>query len=107
MVSERKDLMLDMKYEVIKTAEREKKLCAKLAQMFCCKKTQISTVLKNKENIKVLYEAIASGERCHTSKIIRESKFSEMNKALYQWYLLAMSKNISLMGLSSLKRGKK
>ena len=104
MVLKMKDLTLDLKYEV-KTENREKKLgVQKLAQMFCCRETQISTVLKRKENIKVLYEANTSGERSHTSKRIRESKFSEMKEALYQWYLLAVSKNISPMGPSSLKR---
>ena len=81
MVLKRKDLTLDLQYEVIKTAKREKKLGVQnLAQMFCCGETQISTVLKSKENIKFLYEANASGERCHTSKRIRESKLSEMKE---------------------------
>ena len=42
--------MLALKYEVLKTAEREKKLGVhKLSEMFGCGKTQISVILKNRE----------------------------------------------------------
>ena len=62
--------------------------------MFGCEKTQISVILKSKERIEELYEANASGQRCQTGKRFRESKFSELNEALYRWYPLAVSKNI-------------
>ena len=95
MASKRSDLTLAQKYEVVKTAERERKIgVRKLGQIFGCGKTQISTMLRNKERIKELYETNASGDRCHTSQRIRESKFSEVNEALYQWYLKAVSKNV-------------
>ena len=69
MASKRNDLTLAQKYEVVKTAEREKKIgVRKLSQIFGCGKTQISTVLRNKERIKELYESNASGDRCHTSQ---------------------------------------
>ena len=46
----RNDLTLALKYEVLKTAEREKKLgVCKLSEMFGCGKTQISVILKNRE----------------------------------------------------------
>ena len=57
--------------------------CCKLSQIFGCGKTQISTVLRNKERIKELYESNASGDSCHTSQRIRESKYSEVNEDLY------------------------
>ena len=41
-----------------------------------------------------MYESNASGDRCHTSQRIRESKYSEVNEALYKWYLIAVSKNV-------------
>ena len=92
MASKRSDLTLAQKYEVVKTAERERKIgVRKLGQIFGCGKTQISTMLRNKERIK---ETNASGDRCHTSQRICESKFSEVNEALYQWYLKAVSKNV-------------
>ena len=80
MASKRNDLTLAQKYEVVKTAESERRIgVRKLGQIFGCGKTQISTVLRNKERIKELYEANASGDRCHTSQRICESKFSEVN----------------------------
>ena len=67
MASKRNYLTLAQKYEVVKTAESERKIGVhKLGKIFGCGKTQISTVLRNKERIKELYEANASGDRCHT-----------------------------------------
>jgi len=44
------DLSLKLKYEVIKTVEREHKIgIRKLAELFSCGKTQISIILKDKE----------------------------------------------------------
>ena len=51
-MKKRNDLPLKMKYEVIKTTEREPKLnVRKLAGVFQCDKTQISMILKNKEMV--------------------------------------------------------
>ena len=67
MASKRNYLTLAQKYQVVKTAESEIKIgVRKLGQIFGCGKTQISTMLRNKERIKELYEANASGDRCHT-----------------------------------------
>ena len=51
-------------------------------------------ILKNKESLLTMYESNASGNRVHTTMIQRSSEFEEVNKALYQWYILACSKNI-------------
>ena len=57
----RNDLSLKKKYEVIRTAEKEPKLgVRKLAERFQCGKTQVSTILKNKEAVRKLYESNAS-----------------------------------------------
>ena len=104
----RNDLTLALKYEVVKTAEREKKLgVRKLSEMFGCGKTQISVILRNKERIKELYETTASGKRCQTGKRFRESKFSQLNDTLYSWYLLAVSKISIQMDPNCLKRQEK
>ena len=45
----RNDLSLKMKYEVILTSERESKIgVRKLAELFQCGKSQISSILKDK-----------------------------------------------------------
>ena len=52
----RNDLSLKLKYEVIKTVEKEPKIgIRKLAGLFSCEKTQISTILNNKEKILEMY----------------------------------------------------
>ena len=88
------DLSLKLKYEVIKTVERERKIdIRKLAELFSCGKTQISTILKDKEKIVELYEGQnASAQKCH--KRTRESKFSDLNETLHAWFCLAVSKNV-------------
>ena len=54
----RNDLSLKLKYEVLKVNEKEPKIgCRKLASMFKCGKTQIQTILQNKDRIKDLYES--------------------------------------------------
>ena len=56
-----KDLSLKLKYKLIKALEREPKLgIRKLDDLFQRGKTQVSTVLKNKEVVKQLYESNAT-----------------------------------------------
>ena len=59
-----------------------------------CGKTQIYGVLKDKESIIALFESNASSSVCHSRKRTRLSEYSEINEALYEWYLLTCSKNI-------------
>ena len=57
-VKKRNDLSLKMKYEVVRTAEREPTVGSrKLAETFQCGRTQIQIILKNKDSIKALYES--------------------------------------------------
>lgn len=93
--AKRNDLPLKRKYEVIKTAEREPKLgVRKLALRFGCGKTQISTILKNKEAVRELYESNASDSLCQVRKRNRKSEYADLNDTLYQWYQLCVKKNI-------------
>ena len=63
-----------------------------VSEEFGCGKTQIYSILKDKESIKALFEANASSSlHCTRSRM---SEYSEINDALYEWYLLACSKNI-------------
>ena len=79
--STRNDLPLATKYEVHDKRSTDEQRC-KLAERFGCGKTQICTILKNKEKIEELYLFNASGEQCTTDKRFRESKYSELNEAL-------------------------
>ena len=90
----RNDLSLKLKYEVIKTVENEPKIgIRKLAGLFSCGKTQISTILNNKEKIVEMYEVHnASAQKCH--KRTCESKYSDLNEALHAWFCLAVYKNV-------------
>ena len=76
------------------TSERESIYVRKLANLFHCGKSQISTILKNKAMIKQLYESNASSDLCQARKRIRSSEYSDLNDALYQWYQLCVKKNM-------------
>ena len=79
---------------MIKAAEKNPKAgLRKLADEFKSGKTQISTILRDKERILDLYEANASGDS-HSRKRKRTSRFSDVNDALYEWYCLAKSKDL-------------
>ena len=91
----RKHLTLKQKIKVIQEAKKNPKLGVRdLCQRFNCGKTQIATVLKEKEQLLALYESNASDKSCKVSLRTRKSDFSEVNEVLYKWYLLACSKNI-------------
>lgn len=64
-----------------------------LATMFNCGKTQIQTILLNKDKIRDLYESNASST-LEFRKRNRKSEFSDVNEELYRWYQLAVSKNV-------------
>ena len=88
-------LSLKEKYEVINTANKNPGLASRaLATKFSCSKTQINTVLKNKDSIVEMYEANMSSTSVLSRKRSRPSEFSAVNEALYSWYLLATSRNI-------------
>ncbi len=83
-------LTLEKKVEVIKKSESDPSLSVRvLGEIFGCGKTQISTILKSKESIITLYKSNASSLLAR-----RKPRTSDINDALYKWYLLACSKNI-------------
>ena len=95
MAAKRNVLNLKKKIEVLDVAEKNKKLGVRgLAEMFNCGKTQISSILKNKQSIREMYEANLSNESLKLRKRTRSSEYSEINEALYKWYTLACSRNI-------------
>ena len=83
------------KMKLIKEARKNPVLSIReLCQHFDCGKTQITSILKDKDKWILLYEANASANSCQTSLRARKSDFGEANEILYKWYLLACSKNI-------------
>ena len=94
----RNDLSLKLKYEVIKTFEKERLGIRKLATVFNCGKTQISCILQNKKRIRELFEGNTTDDIYQTRKRARLSKFCDVNDALYQWFCLASTKNIHPSG---------
>ena len=95
MAAKRNDLPLNLKYEAITMSEREPSMSVrKLAEVFKCSKTQISTLLKNKKAIKDLYESNASTDIRQARKRNRSSEYADINDALFQWYEMCTKRNI-------------
>ena len=70
----------------------------KLAEHFACAKSQIASIHKSKESILELYESNLPSETMRSRKTSRTSEFVDVNEALHKWYLLAVSRNIYLVG---------
>jgi len=86
-------LTLEKKVKLIKHAEKHPGMGVRaLGELFECGKTQVGVILKSKETLLSMYESNASSSRVHTSSS-RPSEFAEVNKALYEWYRIACSKN--------------
>ncbi len=92
-VRKRNELSLKQKYELVKLSVKYPSLSAvSLAKPFDCGKTQVYGILKNKGAIFQDYESNAPDERCR--KRTGSSRFSEVNKTLYEWISIAVQKNI-------------
>ena len=91
----RHTLLLKEKYDVIAASSKNPGMGSRtLAATFSCGRSQIQAILKNKESIVELYESNMSSTSMLTRKRCRESDYSQVNEALYNWYLLATSRNI-------------
>ena len=73
-----------------------------LAELFGCGKTQIFMIIKQKDSILSMYEANMS----KTYKMGRNSDYVDVNKALYEWYTLACSRNIYPGGPQIAEKGR-
>ena len=100
-------LSLEKKVEIIKHTQCNPGLSLRsLESLFGCGKTQIGKILKNKESILASYQSNASGSRVHTISKARNSEYSEINDALYKWFVLARSKNIPVGGQQLMEKAK-
>ena len=62
-----------------------------LVEHFSCGKSQIASILKNRDSIIELYESNMRSESICFWKRLRSSEFIDVNEALHKWYLLAVS----------------
>ena len=86
-------LTLKKRIEVINYAKKNPGMNIRsLADIFKCAKRHIAKIIKNKDSLLSLYGSNASGSRVHATMTFRSSQFMDVNKALYEWYLLACSK---------------
>ena len=100
-------LSLEKKVEIIKHTQSNPGLSLRYLEIiFGCGKTQIGKILKNKESILASYQSNASGSRVHTISKACNSEYSEINDALYKWFVLARSKNIPVGGQQLIEKAK-
>lgn len=92
----RKCLDISGKVKVLEFAKQNPNLGSrKLADHFGFGKTQIQTILKNKDAI---MDAYASNETPNHAKRKRSSKYSDVNQAVWDWYTMCRNSNIPVSG---------
>ena len=100
-------LTLKKKVEVINYAKKNPRVNIRdLGEMFQCGKTQIAKIVKNQDSLLSMCESNASGSRVHATMKFRSSEFMDVNKAVYEWYVLAYSKNIFPGGPQLIEKAK-
>lgn len=79
----------------------------KLADTFKCWKTQMTSTLKDKVAILQTHKKNnqEKGAIIQARKRYRISGFADVNKALYEWYLIAVSKGIHPNGIQISEKG--
>lgn len=99
MATSKNALTLQKKYEVLEMVKKNPLMSVcKLAGLFACGKSQIASIIKNKELILELYESNLPSETICSRKRSPTSEFADVNEALHKWYLLAASRNIYPVG---------
>ena len=95
-------LTIDKKVEIIKyAADHPGTGVRALGEHFKVGKTQVSDILKNKDDIQKAFE---SNLAAHQKP--RNSKFSSVNEALYEWFRMVCAKNIYPSGPQLITKGK-
>ena len=89
MASTRRNaLTLEKKYEGLEMAKNRSMSVRALAEHFSCWKSQITSILKNRDSIIELYESNMRSESIRFRKRSRSSEFTDINEALHKWYIL-------------------
>lgn len=93
--SKRKVLTLKEKVAVLDYVKKNPSAASrKISGVFGCGKTQIQSILNNKQSIMDEYEANGQESR----KRHRVGDFQDVNDAVYKWYCLARERNIPITG---------
>ena len=100
----RKDLTLKEKFELIQQFKGLK--ARELAALYGCGKTQVYSVLKNKAQITASYEASLEKNATLTTRRNRKSPNGELNQLFYEWYQLALCKNVVPDGPTLMEQAK-
>lgn len=95
MASKRKWLTLEEKVQVIDEFEKTKMSHRQLAEKFAVGKTQIATILKDKEGI---YKSWRENGFSEKSKKRLKTEAFEIDSVLYDWYCAARQKKIPVSG---------
>ena len=88
---------LKEKIDVLEVAEKEKLSVRSLAERFHVGKTQISELLKEKEEIRKMW-VLNSNENLKNLKF-RKTETSEIDEVLMKWFRSARAKNIPVSGV--------
>ena len=99
-------LTLKKKVEVINYAKKNPLVNIRDLGVFRCGKTQIARILKNQDSLLSMYESNASCSRVHATAKFRSSEFMDINKTVYEWYVLACFKNIFPGGPQLIEKAK-
>ena len=77
----RNALTLAKKYEVLEKAKNRSMSVRALAEHFSCGKSQIASILKNRDSIIELYGSNIQSESIRSRKRSRSSEFTDVNEA--------------------------
>jgi len=97
-------LTLKEKYELIQRSKNLK--VQELAALYGCGKTQVYTILKNKARIIKSYESNLKSNASLVTRRKRKSPNGELNDLLYEWYQLALRKNVVPDGPTLMEQAK-
>ncbi|XP_013775709.1 tigger transposable element-derived protein 6-like [Limulus polyphemus] len=95
MPGKRKHLTIQQKMEVIKIHDKGAK-CVHIATEMQCGKTQIQTIVADKQKIKALWES-GSNPAMKVTKV-RKTANHELNEQVFEWFCNARSKDIPITG---------
>ena len=95
MMASRKELTLKEQVEVIKYAKKYPRVGNRLiAQHFKCGRTQIQSILREKDEITTAYKYHAQATRM----CMHRPAFADMDDGVYRWYSFVRERNVPVPG---------